>query len=145
MPNATLVDNNQVPLGTAGNPLVTSGGGGGGTSLTPSSSAGVANTPVKTSVAASSLVVKAGAGNLYTASCTAAIAGYLMVFDATSAPADGTVTPTLVAAVGSGQTVEIDHSVIPDRFATGITLVFSTTGPFTKTASATAFMEAGAQ
>lgn len=34
MPNVTLVDQNQVPIGTAGNALVTSGGGGGGGAVT---------------------------------------------------------------------------------------------------------------
>jgi hypothetical protein len=62
-----------------------------------------------------------------------------MIFDAASAPADGTVTPKLVEAIAANASIQQSLRT-PIRFSTGITMVFSTTGPFTKTASATAFL-----
>lgn len=93
-----------------------------------------------TSVAASNIVLKASAGNLFSLCANAgASAGYLMVFDATSAPVDGAVTPIWSAPIAANGMFFTDFAY-PIRCATGITLVFSTTGPFTKTASATAFL-----
>ncbi len=105
---------------------------------TPSASA--APSSVQTATASASLTVKGSAGNLYGYECCAgASAGYLMVFDATSAPADGTVTPRRVHAIAANASLSRSFNP-PIRFSTGIVLVFSTTGPFTKTASATAFL-----
>lgn len=93
-----------------------------------------------TSVAASSIVLKASAGNLFSVCVNAgASAGYLLIFDATSAPADGVVTPVFSIPVAANSFYTTDWAY-PIRCATGITLVFSTTGPYTKTASATAFL-----
>jgi hypothetical protein len=69
-----------------------------------------------------------------------ASAGYLMVFDATTVPADGTVTPVICRAVTANGSVAVSLDA-PARFATGLVLVFSTTGCFSKTISATAFFE----
>lgn len=108
---------------------------------TPTGAAANALTPQATTVAASSLVLKASAGNLYGYNVvTGASAGYLMIFNATTAPADGTVTPTLCIPIAANTGVDRQFAK-PKRFTTGITMVFSTTGPFTKTASATAFLE----
>ncbi len=108
--------------------------------VTPGSAAANALTRQFTTTASASLVVKASAGNLYGYSITSgASAGYLMIFDATTAPADGTVTPKIVRVIAANTTIETDRD-ISIRFTTGITMVFSTTGPFTKTASATAFL-----
>lgn len=106
----------------------------------PSAAAAVGITPVVTSVAAGSLVVKATPGNLYSVQIgTAGSAGFLMMFNATSAPADGTVTPVFCKAVAANTTAEFPL-IPPAAFSTGITAVFSTTGCFTKTISATAFI-----
>lgn len=113
---------------------------------TPSANSASGVAPVATSAAASNLVAKGSAGNLYRATAsTAASAGYLMVFNATTAPADGAVTPLMCRQVAANSTVNIDLSAVPAYFSTGITLVFSTTGCFTKTASTTAFLEASAK
>lgn len=93
---------------------------------------------VATATAQSSLVLKASPGNFYGANATSTAAGYLMLFDATSAPADGTVTPKKVWAVAANGSCSIAFD-LPLVMAVGITLVFSSTGPFTKTA-ATCFM-----
>lgn len=92
-----------------------------------------------TSAAASAIVLKASAGNLFSINVNATAAGFIMVFDATAAPADGAVTPvyTFPVAANGGYSTDFEY---PIRCNTGITLVYSSTGPFTKTASATAFM-----
>lgn len=128
-------DNTQVSV-TSLTPLPTSGT----TSPAPTSAATSAITPLSTSVAAGSLVLKASAGNLYGFEVTTGgSAGYVMIFNATSAPADGTVTPVKTFVVAANATVAFAWDT-PLRFSTGITVVFSTTGPFTKTISATAFI-----
>lgn len=88
-------------------------------------------------------VLKASAGNLYALRVSiAATTGYVMVFDATSAPGDGAVTTLAIPAVrvvsdGTSGWYADDFNP-PMRMATGITVCFSSTGPFSKTASATA-------
>lgn len=103
------------------------------------SSSGVALTPSTTTE--SNHVLKASSGSL--SSLTVAIgatSGWVLVFDATSAPADGAVTPKWWFPVASNGTSGAISAawVEPAQFSTGVTVVFSTTGPFTKTASATA-------
>ena len=101
-------------------------------------------TPVATSAAASSLVLKASAGNLLSLACAPTATGYLMLFDATSAPADGAVAPKWVQPVFANGGASWSWSN-PMSFATGVVAVFSSTGPFTKTASATAFISGQVQ
>ncbi len=102
----------------------------------PSTTGGI--TPVVSTAAESSHVFKASAGNLYGYQVTAgAAAGYVMIFNATSAPVDGAVTPIKCVVVPANATVGVTADP-PEAFSTGITAVFSTTGCFTKTASATA-------
>lgn len=72
---------------------------------------------------------------------TGASAGYLMTFNAVSAPADGAVTPVECVSVPATTTVSIDFGTTAEPYVTGLTAVFSTTGCFTKTASATAFFK----
>lgn len=120
-----------------------------GVVITPSSAAAVGIVPVVSTAAESNHVLKASAGNLY--GLTAAIgatSGYVMIFDATSAPVDGAVTPKYCFPVNSNGTnggIAVGWKSPPAAFATGITAVFSSTGCFTKTASATASFFAQAQ
>lgn len=110
---------------------------------TPSDLASAAVTQIATPTVVGSLVVKATPGNLYDFNVTVgASAGFIMVFNATAAPADGVVTPAFVIPVAANAGVAFTFPY-PRRFGTGITIVFSTTGPFTKTISATAFISAG--
>lgn len=99
---------------------------------------------VATTALASSLVVSAGTGNLlYLNVVNGASAGFVMVFNATSAPADGAVTPALCYTMAANSTLQLPTNAIAQPFfATGIVVVFSTTGCFSKTASATAFIAA---
>jgi hypothetical protein len=65
-----------------------------------------------------------------------------MTFNATTAPADGAVTPVEAIQIPAGSAAAISfEGAPPDHYSTGIVAVFSTTGPFTKTASATAFFK----
>jgi len=104
----------------------------------PTTATGAGLAPTATETAQSSVVLKAGPGNFYGANCTSTVAGYLMLFDAVSVPADGTVTPKKVWSMSANSSIEVGYFV-PLRMNVGITLAFSATGPFTKTA-ATAFM-----
>ena len=109
-----------------------------GVTPVPTTNAAAANALTSSGAAQASNVLKASAGNLYSLTITTgATAGYLMVFNATSAPIDGAVTPAYCSQAPANMTSALEWS-IPVRLATGITVVFSTTGCFTKTESATA-------
>jgi hypothetical protein len=149
LPTGAATAAKQPALGTAGTPsadVISVQGVTGGTAqaafIEPTTSATYSLTPTVSTAVGSSIVAKVSAGNLYGVSITTgASAGYLLMFNATASPADGAVTPLMCRTVPANSSLEIDHSVIPDRFTTGITAVFSTTGCFTKTASATAMFE----
>lgn len=102
-------------------------------------------TVVKSTAAESSHVLKSSAGILKSLSVTlGATSGWIMVFDAVSAPADGAVTPIWWCPVDSDGTKGFASFsfVHPLPCATGITAVFSTSGPFAKAASSTASFSA---
>jgi hypothetical protein len=99
--------------------------------------------PVVTTAAASSLVLKNGAGQLFEVHAAATtVDGWLLVFDATSAPSNGTVQPKIAFPVPAQGMNGIQFAGLPPvAFSTGITAVFSTgANPFTLTASATAYI-----
>jgi len=107
---------------------------------------GSAVAPVVSSAAESNHVLKASAGSLLSLTTTlGATAGWVMVFDATSAPADGAVTPKYCWEMPTANTSLILAWPTSASFATGITVVFSSTGCFTKTGSATAFFSGQVQ
>lgn len=111
-------------------------------STTPTVDANVAIVPSASAAVESGRVLKASAGNLYRLSTTTgASAGYLLVFNSTTVPADGAVTPLICRAIAATSTLTVSFADIPARFSTGISVSFSTTGCFTKTASETAFFE----
>lgn len=109
--------------------------------ITKISSATTGLTSIVSASVESNHVLKASAGTLYGLDVTTgAAAGYVMLFNATSAPGDGAVTPIKAWVVSANSSLGISYIPGPPlAFSTGITAVFSTTGPFTKTASATAF------
>lgn len=114
-----------------------------GNGVVPATSpeAGAATTASSGTAAASNQVIKASAGNLYDLTVTiGATSGYVMLFDATSLPSNGAVTPVWCAIITSNGTNGGISAAwpAPKRFGTGITAGFSTTGCFTLTASATA-------
>jgi hypothetical protein len=107
-------------------------------------------TPVPSTSLEANHIIKAGAGNLYSfnVSADATLSGaawWLMIYNATSAPGDGAVTPAKCYAFPSGTTSYSAAFNIPINFSTGITMGVSTTGCFTKTASAHAFISGDAK
>lgn len=105
----------------------------------PSSSSSVGITPVVSTAAEANHVLKNSPGNLYgVVITTGGTAGYLLLFDATSAPSDGAVSPIYCVNTPANTTTGLSFAAAPAVFATGITASFSSTGCFTKTASATA-------
>lgn len=135
--NGSTWDRSKSITGSAGD-----GVGVGAVAIAPQSSANGAIAGVVSAAVEGSHVLKASAGNLYRVSITTGgTAGYLMVFNATTAPADGAVTPTMCRVIAANSTLSVTVDGMPVRFSTGITAVFSSTGCFTKTISATAFIE----
>lgn len=110
------------------------------TSVAPNALATSGTTGGATTVAAGSLILKASAGNLYGFNAVSgASAGYLLIYDSATVPADGATTPKRAYVLAANSSIDVSLPV-PDRFASGIVMVFSTTGPFLKTISATAFL-----
>lgn len=114
----------------------------------PSSGSTGGVTTAATSVLASNLVVKASAGNLFSFEVSAdstlsAAAWWIMIFDATALPSNGTVTATKCIAMPANATAFSGGFTVPERFATGIVIGVSTTGCFSLTASVHAFIGAG--
>jgi hypothetical protein len=108
-----------------------------------------ARSAARTSVSSTALeanhVITAFAGSLYSFEVQAdatlsAAAWWIMIYNATSAPADGTVTPIKCYQVPAGNPGANYAFPNPIAFSTGIVIGVSTTGCFTKTASAHAFI-----
>lgn len=133
---------------TAGGALMVDGStaGGGTVNIAPSSAAGVAITPTVSAAAESNHVICSAACNLWSAYVTTgATGGYFMSFNATSLPGNGAVTPIECVQAPANTTQSLTMAGgPPDRYSTGVTLGFSTTGCFSLTASATAFFKARA-
>ena len=109
----------------------------------PSAAAIAGTPPGVTTVAAGSLIAKASAGNLYGVNVTSgASAGYVLIYNRTTVPADGTVTPVRCIPLAANAGIELTWRPVPLYFNSGIVVVFSTTGCFTQTISATAFIAA---
>jgi hypothetical protein len=109
---------------------------------TPQSLANAAITPNASPAVEGGRVAKASGGNVYRVSVTTgAAAGYLLGFNAIAIPADGAVTPSMCRVVAANSTLSVSYADMPARWGTGVTFVFSSTGCFTKTISATAFFE----
>lgn len=92
---------------------------------------------VSSSSAESCHVLKASAGLLWGVSGYMGAAGWIMVFDAASAPSDGAVTPVVWDYVSAAGAWYISYGTSPASFTTGITVCASSTGPLSKTGVAT--------
>lgn len=114
-----------------------------GVTIAPSSASAVGIAAVASSAAEACHVLKAAAGNLYGVSGTIGAAGWIMIFNATSAPADGAVTPVAWAQPTTSGSWAINYGTIPLALSTGITVCASSTGPFTKTAYSTSTVFSG--
>lgn len=117
-----------------------SGGPSGPVTLTPSATVGI-TTQSCTAACASTLI--SGAHALYGLTVNATVTGWVLVYDAATCSANGTVTPKKAYAyTAANASLGVSWSDIPMINATGIALCFSTTGPYTATASTTAFLSA---
>lgn len=86
----------------------------------------------------SSHVLKSAGGSLYDFQVnTGGTAVWVMVFDLSSAPSNGTVTPVKWYQVAINSTLSVNFDAGPILFQNGITMVCSSTGPFTLTLTST--------
>lgn len=110
---------------------------------TPTASSSFALIPGSSAALEAAHVIKSSPGNLYSLyAITTSVGGYLMTFDATTPPADGPVDPMECVAVPPHGVVALStDGGPPDHYRNGIVAVFSSTGPFVKTASSTAFFK----
>lgn len=92
----------------------------------------------------STLIAKAKGGLLCGLDVTTTTqAGWVMLFDSATVPADGGVAPLKAWRIGTDASFhQGPDGFAPLLFANGIVVVFSSTGPLTKTESATAFISA---
>jgi hypothetical protein len=111
--------------------------------LTPTADTTLGVAPAASTSAEACHVFKASAGNVYSLSGYVDGAAFIMVFNATSAPADGAVTPVVWAYAAVAGTWSLDYGAIPAAFSTGVTVCRSSTGPLTKTAVSTNTVFAG--
>ncbi len=115
----------------------TGGGGGSTTVIIPSSSSSAGITPVISAAAEGSHVLKASAGNAYSAYATnlTATNGFLVLLNSTSVPADGAMTPLACAPLSANGVASINYAPGPPGvFSTGITAVITSAATcFTKT------------
>jgi hypothetical protein len=104
-------------------------------------------TPVVSAVAEGGHVLKASPGCLISVYVTnPGAAGFLMVFNSATVPADGAVTPRECVPVGAASYQYINFAPQPPEwYSTGISAAVSTTGCFTKTISSGAFFHAFVQ
>ena len=106
--------------------------------INPSATVGI--TTQSCSAACASTLVS-GAHAAYGISGSATVTGWILVYDATTCSANGTVTPKKAYAYTvANSTIGISWADIPMVNSTGIAVCFSTTGPYTATASTTAFL-----
>jgi zona occludens toxin (predicted ATPase) len=96
--------------------------------------------PANSTSVESSHIFKVGQSTLFGLSVTiGATAGYVLIFNSATVPSDGAVTPVACYQVAANSTLGVAFTPFPLAMSNGIVAVFSTTGCFTKTASATAF------
>lgn len=80
-----------------------------------------------------------GAHNLYGFQESATVTGWILLEDATACAANGTVAPLRAWAYPTANvTMAVTYGDVPKHVTTGLSLCFSTTGPFTATTSTTA-------
>lgn len=104
-----------------------------------------ANTISTPALASNLVVTTTGQASLksFNVSADSTLSGaawWVMIFNATVAPADGAVAPVKCYAAPSGTTSISGAFEAPPWFSNGIVIVVSTTGCFSKTASAHAFI-----
>lgn len=113
----------------------------------PSSASGAAIVTVKSTALESNHVICAAACNLYGWSVTTgAVQGWVLLYNGTTAPTAGgaAVAPQKCFYAPANSSLAGGNSGPPQRFVTGMVIVFSSTGCLTNTASATVFISGDA-
>jgi hypothetical protein len=121
-----------------------------GVEIAPTTGSAAGIVSVVSGAAEATHVLKASAGNLYSAYATnlTETAGFLAVLNATSAPVDGAMTPLDCVPLPAGGVAGINYSPGPPaRYSTGITAVVTSAATcFTKTTGViTAFISGAAK
>lgn len=113
------------------------------TTLKPSASATFALAPVASTAYEASRIFKASAGNLYgfIVYNSNASAQFILCFNATSLPANGTATVTTPLRCAATSTCSYSAGTIPRAFSTGIVCGNSSTSPTLTTGAADVFFE----
>jgi hypothetical protein len=105
--------------------------------MAPSSLSGDGITPVVSAAAEAAHVLKASAGNAYSAYATnlTSTNGFLVLLNLTAAPADGAITPLACAPLSANGNASINYAPgPPGAYSTGITAVVTSASTcFTKT------------
>lgn len=108
-----------------------------GVAIAPNTAAALAIVPVVSASGENNHVLKASAGNLYSVYATnlTATAGFLVVLNATTSPADGAITPLACVPLAANGVASINFNPGPvSRYGTGITAVLTSANTcFTKT------------
>lgn len=101
-------------------------------------------TPVVNAAAANGLVAKSRAGNLYGFTGYSTVDGWFLALDLAAIPANGDISASLEDfwPYAAGQAFGVNFGDFPLAMVRGIVIVFSTTGPYTFTGSATATISA---
>ena len=108
--------------------------------IAPNSIASGALLSQQCTVACASSIVS-GAHNLYGLNLSSTTTGWFLLEDATSCAANGTITPKRAWAYPTANTtLAVSYGGLPTHQSTGIAICFSTTGPYSATASTTAFI-----
>jgi len=123
---------------------------GGGLYVIPSGASAASITPVVSSAAEAAHVLKSSGGNLYSVYATnlTTTPGFLVVLNATSAPADGAIAPLDCVPLKPLATAAINYTPGPlAAYSTGITAVVTSASTcFTKTTGViTAFFKGAVQ
>lgn len=116
-----------------------------GVTIAPTSAAAAGIAPVVSTALETGHVIKASPGNLYGLEVMSTSAGgMVLVFDSTTVPAAGAVTPKKAYSLPANSTLVVGFDP-PLLCAVGISVAFSiAVTPFTKTDSATAFISGDA-
>lgn len=108
--------------------------------------------PIVCGSAASSCVIKAAPGNIIQLYVTPSANGWLMIFNRTTAPSNGTTTAGTAAnnmtdciAVSAGTTTSMQVTTPMWQYSSGVVAAYSSTACPSLTLSATAFIKGFAQ
>lgn len=111
--------------------------------LQPSPAASIAGSVISSTAISPGFIIKTSPGNLYQLTSTGTTPAFLMTFNQTTVPADGTVAPVDCISTNGLSTATLNFSPgPPEFFSVGIVAALSSTGCFTKTGLTASFFKA---